>query len=93
MVAYCIIGYLLVGAGSMAWFLTEIIRDKQPVDNGDGTTTERRVITLMYLPPLIGFLIFLLELWPIAMVLYILSKAAPAENEENPQDRVPPEYR
>lgn len=82
--------YLLVGVGFLVWFLSDIYRAKVHIDNGDGTTSDRRVVAMLKKPILIAYVLGLPILWPIALMAFLL---AGPDNEEDPQDRVPPEYR
>lgn len=83
--------YLLVGVGFLIWFLTDIYRAKVRIDNGDGTTSDRRVVAMLKKPILIAYVLGLLFLWPIALLVFLL--AGPDSEDNEPQDRVPPEYR
>lgn len=82
--------YLITGAGTAIWFLADITRTKVAIENEDGTPGERRVIQVMHLPTLIGFLLLMLALGPPIVVARYLFKH---EGGEDPQDRVPPKYR
>jgi hypothetical protein len=91
MLAIAVVCYLVVGTAFMAWFLLDCYRAKTRIDNGDGTTSDRRVMTLFKPHVLAGYCLFLLTAWWVAAILYL--RAGPDNQEEDPQDRVPPEYR
>jgi hypothetical protein len=91
MLAIALICYLFVGAVFMTWFLLDCYRAKARIDNGDGTTSDRRVVALFKPYILVGYCLFLLAVWPAAAIMYIA--AGPDNEGDDPQDRVPPEYR
>jgi flagellar basal body-associated protein FliL len=92
MLALFIAIYLLTGVGTAIWFLADATRTKVTLEDSEGTTSQRRVIQMMYLPTLIGFLLLMLALGPPIIVARFLFKQE-KDNEEGPQDRVPPKYR
>lgn len=90
MVAIIAVLYLLIGVAMDAWFLTDVYRSKVRTDNGDGTESDRRVVSMIGKPILIAYTLGIPLLWPIALLAFLLSGP---DNPEDPQDRVPPEYR
>lgn len=90
MVAIVAVLYLLIGVAMDVWFIVGVYRAKARFDNGDGTTSDRRVMSMMERPVLIAYILGMPFLWPIALLAYLL---AGPDNPEDPQDRVPPEYR
>lgn len=85
--------YLLVGAAHLAWFLTDVYRSKVRIDNGDGTTSDRRVVGMIGKPILIAYIVGLPVLWPVALIAFLLAGPDNQPEDNDPQDRVPPEYR
>jgi hypothetical protein len=85
--------YLLIGVAMDAWFLFDVYRSKVRTDNGDGTESDRRVVSMIGKPVLIAYILGMPVLWPIALLAFLLSGPDNPQGPEEPQDRVPPEYR
>lgn len=68
--ATLIIGYLLLGTLVTTWFLHDCRRAKQRIQQGTGTESDQRAANSSNSPRII---LFLLTLWPIAVLLYALA--------------------
>lgn len=91
MVAFALV-YLIIGVLITTWSAIDMYRSKVPVENEDGTISDRRVITQIPATYTSRILLFLLTLWPVAVLARMLWRPD-SGNDNDPQDRVPPEYR